>query len=777
MLTKVILDIFSSTAAILSGSTLIDYIPFILLLQSPQHWWVLGVGALLFLPVVAFERSRAKRLKQLRVALSVSETLRAELTHQRAELGRASRALAIDYAITRALAESATPAEAAPRILQTICISTGWEIGVIWNLDAQAGVLRCVDVWHTSDFSAAQFEALTRDFVFSPGVGLPGRVLSTREPHWIRDLAADNNFPRFAIAAQEGLRSGFGFPILLEKEVIGVLEFFSREIRPPVHDDFVMMSSIGSHIGQLIERKLTEESLRESEEKYRTILDNIHDSYYEVDLAGNLVFFNDALCEVLGYSREELIGQSYRVWTDERNAQKVRQIFNNVYKGVAEPDQAYEFEIVRKDGAVRYGEVSVSVIKNAKNRVVGFRGILRDVTSRKQAEELRAWNARFSVLRAEVGIALAENEELPLILQRCTEAVVRNLAGAFARIWLLNHEQNVLELQASAGLYTHIDGPHSRIPVGHLKIGYIAQTSAPVLTNDFPTDPHVSDEQWAERERMVAFAGFPLSVENRVVGVIAMFAQRELTQAIVEALGSVADTIAQGIERKRAAEALRKSREERFLELQRVRARIATDLHDDIGSSLTQISILSEVAQRFSDAKKQPAGMNPFEQLTTTSSELVKSMSDIVWAINPTKDRLVDLVQRMRRFSAEVLTARKIDFSFAGPDTAAEIPLGANLRREVLLVFKESIHNIVKHSHCAHAEIELCVKGDRLNLKVSDDGEGFNTQHGLNTEGHGLLSMQRRAECLGGAMKIHSQKGLGTTVHMSIPIPPRALGV
>jgi len=185
------------------------------------------------------------------------------------------------------------------------------------------------------------------------------------------------------------------------------------------------------------------------------------------------------------------------------------------------------------------------------------------------------------------------------------------------------------------------------------------------------------------------------------------------------------------------------------------------------------------VAQRFSDAKNQPAEINPFEQLTTTSRELITSMSDIVWAINPTKDRLVDLVQRMRRFSGEVLTARQIDFSFDGPETAQEISLGANLRREVYLVFKESIHNIIKHSGCAHAEIELSVKGDRLNLRVSDDGEGFDliSHNGSYTEGYGLLSMQRRAEYLGGVVKIHSQKGHGTTVNMSIPIPPGAYAV
>ncbi len=99
-----------------------------------------------------------------------------------------------------------------------------------------------------------------------------------------------------------------------------------------------------------------------------------------------------------------------------------------------------------------------------------------------------------------------------------------NLHGAFARIWTLNPLGDVLELQASAGQYTHLDGPHSRVPVGKYKIGLIAQERQPHLTNTVVGDPRVSDQEWAQREGMVAFAGYPLIVEDRLLGVMAMFA-------------------------------------------------------------------------------------------------------------------------------------------------------------------------------------------------------------------------------------------------------------
>src|SRR5262249_9222082 len=135
--------------------------------------------------------------------------------------------------------------------------------------------------------------------------------------------------------------------------------------------------------------------------------------------------------------------------------------------------------------------------------------------------------------------------------QPCAEALVRHLDVAFARIWSLDAHADVLVLQASAGQYTHLDGPHSRVPVGRFKIGLIAQERRPHLTNDVANDPRVSDPEWARREGMIAFAGYPLLIEDRLMGVLAMFARRALSPAMFPVLRSVADGIALGIERKR----------------------------------------------------------------------------------------------------------------------------------------------------------------------------------------------------------------------------------
>jgi GAF domain-containing protein len=144
-------------------------------------------------------------------------------------------------------------------------------------------------------------------------------------------------------------------------------------------------------------------------------------------------------------------------------------------------------------------------------------------------------------------------------LRECVEAIVRHIDAAFARIWTLNEAENMLELQASAGIYTHLDGPHSRIQVGKLKIGLIAEEKKPHLTNDVLNDPRVTHKDWAQHEGIISFAGYPLIVEDRVVGVVAMFARKQLAADILDLLASVADLIAQGMERKRTEEELRES--------------------------------------------------------------------------------------------------------------------------------------------------------------------------------------------------------------------------
>ena len=181
------------------------------------------------------------------------------------ERKQAEQRLRAQYTVTQMLAEAATLEEVTPKILQTVCEFLLWDLGALWTLDREAGVLRCVEVWHKESVEVPQFETSSRESTFMPGIGLPGRVWSSHEPAYIPDVVHDANFPRASIAAREGLHAAFAFPIMLGGDVLGVMEFFSHEIRQPEQELLNMMATLGSQIGQFIERKQAEDALHHAQ--------------------------------------------------------------------------------------------------------------------------------------------------------------------------------------------------------------------------------------------------------------------------------------------------------------------------------------------------------------------------------------------------------------------------------------------------------------------------------------------------------------------------------
>ena len=223
--------------------------------------------------------------------------------------------------------------------------------------------------------------------------------------------------------------------------------------------------------------------------------------------------------------------------------------------------------------------------------------------------------------------------------------------------------------------------------------------------------------------------------------------------------------------------ALYRYRLKRLLELEKVRTRIATDLHDDIGASLSKIAILSEiVGHRIAPvAPDQSEITEPLESIAGTSREMVDSMSDIVWAINPAKDHLSDLIGRMRNLAGEMTELRDIRLKINLENVEnSDLTVGADLRREIYLIFKECLNNLVKHSAGDTAEIEFRLAGENLFVSVTDNGRGFDANvknNGTeNRGGNGLPNMKRRAANLGGSFEIRSETGKGTTAVLRVPV-------
>ena len=208
-----------------------------------------------------------------------------------------------------------------------------------------------------------------------------------------------------------------------------------------------------------------------------------------------------------------------------------------------------------------------------------------------------------------------------------------------------------------------------------------------------------------------------------------------------------------------------RTRLQRLLELERVRTRIATDLHDDIGANLTRISILSEVARQ----KSTNGNGLMLSSIAEIARESVASMNDIVWAISPKHDSLADLVTRMRRHAEEVFSIRDVKLDFDAPESDRAIRLGVGARRNLLLIYKEAVNNAAKHASCSAVQIEMKIVGPKLKMRVADNGRAFDISE-VDGSGLGLESMQRRSDGIGAELTLSSINGEGTSVVLEVPL-------
>lgn len=209
-----------------------------------------------------------------------------------------------------------------------------------------------------------------------------------------------------------------------------------------------------------------------------------------------------------------------------------------------------------------------------------------------------------------------------------------------------------------------------------------------------------------------------------------------------------------------------RNRVKRLLELEKVRRSIANDLHDDIGSSLSQISLMSEVLV-LKQNDRTDEDRESLKTIAKTSREAVGAMSEMVWAINPRRDNLPDTIQRMRHFTSEILTSADIKFSFNAPAFGDETKIDVNTRRHLYLIYKEIINNAVRHASASEIVIDISKSDKMLTLTVKDDGRGFNVEE--KRSGNGLINIRSRAGELGGKVEIVSAPGAGTSVTLRIP--------
>ncbi|MUG92990.1 PAS domain S-box protein [Scytonema sp. UIC 10036] len=320
--------------------------------------------------------------------------------------------ISTQYTITRILLESKSIKQAIPKILQAICECLGWDLGELWTAneyitlssqqDCAHSVLRCVEIWSSRTVAIREFKAVTWQTTYTPSTGFPGRIWSNQSPLWIENFSQPENFDRECdrnaslreipqsgdvrsqAAVESELRSAFGFPILDNGEMLGVMTFFSQNIQSQNAELLQMMVSVGHQISQFIKSKLSEEVLVEREERYRDLLENADELIQCVTPYGQFEYVNRAWLKTLGYLEME-VNQLYLfdiIHPDFR--EQYRHILYQVMSGIKLNQVTIAF--VSKHGQKIFVEGNINC-KFVKGKPVLTRGIFRNVTQRVAVEE------------------------------------------------------------------------------------------------------------------------------------------------------------------------------------------------------------------------------------------------------------------------------------------------------------------------------------------------------------------------------------------------------
>ncbi len=410
----------------------------------------------------------------------------------------------------------------------------------------------------------------------------------------------------------------------------------------------------------------------------------------------------------------------------------------------------------------------------------------RDVTLKKSAIEMAARLAGHATLRADVSAALSQERELPPMLMRCCEALVDNLEVAFARVWTVDDGGATLLLQASAGMYTHIDGPHKAVPIGKFKIGLIASERLPHLTNDVAHDPRIGNPAWAAAENMVSFAGYPLLVDGELFGVVAMFSRSTMPGDTMSALGGIADTIAQGIERRRAEHELAQRAEEL--------ARSNADLEQfayvashDLQEPLRMIASYNQLlARRYQGKLGEDA--DEFIGFTVEGVTRMQRLINDLLAYS----RVGIRTKELEEVDLEAVLRESLgNLEMAAADAHAEVthdpmPKLPGDYGQLVQLLQNLIGNAIKFHGDEPPKIHVSARPDRGGWKVSvrDNGIGIDPQyferifvifqrlHARETypgTGIGLAICKKIVERHGGKIWVESTPGRGSTVSFTVP--------
>jgi PAS domain S-box-containing protein len=653
--------------------------------------------------------------------------------------------LRTEHAVARVLASAVGEEDAYPQLLVAVGETLGWDIGAVWT-PAEAGALRCDAAWP----ARGDFVAATRGLSLATDEGLPGQVWTEERPAWITDVPA-STMPRARVAAAAGLRSAFAFPVR-GGDKLAVMEFFTAT-RRDVDDDLLQtMTSLGTQIGQFVDRC-------RAEARRRAILNAAFDCVVTMDHHGNIVEVNAAAERMFGYTAAEMVGRelaSLMVPPRLREAHR-RGLERYVQTGESTiVNHPLEIEGMRKDGSEFPVELAVT-----RPELPGpplFCGYIRDMTERhKKDAALRRLVDEQAALRR-VATAVAAEPEPSEVFRLVTEEVGRLLGAHTANMLRFDGDDRATVLGGwdAAGVRSVPVGESIRFDSGGVA-DRVWRTRRPARVDSLAD---VSGAM-AARVRDLGFrsaVAAPVTLGSGVWGavIVSSVNPEPFPEGAEQRIADFAELAGQALANARAREELAASRARIVEAGDAERRRLERNLHDGAQQRLVALSLNLRLAAR--SCGDDPEAVAAFERAGEELAQALEELRELARGIHPAV-----LSDRGLEPAIEALAARtplpvRIDVGLGGR-------LPEPVEAAAYYVVAEAITNAAKHAQAAEVRVRIDRDNGLARIEVADDGVG-----GADTgSGSGLRGLADRVEALGGHLRIDSPAGEGTTVRAEIP--------
>ena len=669
--------------------------------------------------------------------------------------------LRTEHAVARVLSSAAGEADARGQLLQAIGEALGWHVGAYWEPQhGETTLLRCICAWHAPAVAADAFVRASLDTTFEPAMVLPGRVWRSGEPAWVDDVRDRRDLPRAGAAARAGLRTAFGVPIRGASAVLGAMEFFTTEPHATDDDLLATMTSLGSQIGQFVERCRAQEAVRTSDARKSAILNAAFDCIITMDAEGRIVEVNEATESTFGYTADQMVGEDLAelmIPPDTREAHRRglhRYCTTGTSRMVGHP---VELDAMRADGSTFPIELAVT-----RPDIPGpplFCGYLRDVTERKEAERALHRLADEQAALRRVATAVAAEVDQQRLFSILTEEVGRLFDAQRAAIMRYDGDGTATAVGTWSGDPAHYLTPGTNFILdGGTGTGRVARTGRPARVDDFEA---VEGEtaQWVRSFGIRATVAAPVILTGRLWGAVtASTVRREpFPEGAEQRLADFAKLAGQALANADAREELAASRARIVEAGDAERRRLERNLHDGAQQRLVATSLSVRLAANRAGDDQQLHAMldRAGEELALALEELRELARGLHPAVLSDHGLNAALQTLADRAPVPVLVDVALD------DERLPEPVEA----AAYYVVAEALTNMAKHARASEARVRVQRADGHAVVEVADDGVGGADAKG----GSGLCGLVDRVEALGGRLTVTSPAGAGTRLRAELP--------